>query len=91
MGAVASGSVGGSATSPPTGVAVARSSHSQESLVLATPSSVASFVSAERDCRSRSRVIGESTEARSLSRSSQSSPSRGQDSREEPIHCMGVE
>ena len=37
-GAVAPGGVGDSAASSPTGVAVAGSSHSQESLVLAAPS-----------------------------------------------------
>ena len=50
-GAVASRDVGDSVASSPTGVAVAGSSHSQESLVFAAPSSVASSVSAERDRR----------------------------------------
>ena len=48
--------------------------------MLATPSLIASSVSAERDHWSHSRRIGESTEARSRSPSSESSPSRGQDS-----------
>ena len=52
----------------------------QESLVLAAPSLVAFSVSAGCDHRSRSREIGESTEDCSCSRSSRSSPSRGQDS-----------
>ena len=55
---------------------------SRDSLVLAAPSSVASSLSAERDRRSRSHRIGESTEARSCTHSSQSSPSRGRESRE---------
>ena len=80
--AVAPEGVGDSVASSPTGVAVAGSSRSQESLVLAAPSSVASSVSIERDRRSRSRGIEESTEARSCSRSSQSSPSQSRESRE---------
>ena len=48
-GAVALGGVGDSAASSPTGVAVAKSSHSQESLVLTAPSLVASSVFAEHD------------------------------------------
>ena len=48
-GAVALGGVGDSAASSPTGVAVAKSSCSQESLVLAAPSLVASSVCAEHD------------------------------------------
>ena len=56
------------------GLGVAGSSRSQESLVLAAPSSVASSVSAE--CKALTRLWG-STEAhlRSRSRSSRSSPS----------------
>ena len=76
---MASRSVRDSAASLPTGVAVAESSRSQVSLVLAAPSSVASSVTAERDRRSHSHGIGKSTGARS----SQSSPSRGRDSCEE--------
>ena len=76
-GAVASGSVGDSAAFPLTGVVVAGSLRSQESLLLAAPSSEASSVSAERDRLSRSRGIGESTEARSRSCSLRSFPSRG--------------
>ena len=48
----------------------------------AAPSSVASSASREHDRWSRSPGIGESTENRSRSRSSQYSPSRGRDSRE---------
>ena len=71
MGALAPGSVGDSAASSPPGVGVAGSSQSRESLVLTAPSSVASSApSAERNCRSRSRVAGGSTEARSCCRSS---------------------
>ena len=81
-GAVAPGGVGDLAASSSTGVAVAESSRSQKSLVLAAPSSVASSVSGERDRRSRSRRIGESTEARSCFRSSRSSSSRGRESHE---------
>ena len=63
--ALASVSAGDSAVSSLTGVGVAGSSHSQESLVLADPSLIASFVSARRDRRSRSREIGGSTGDRS--------------------------
>ena len=59
-------------------VRVVGSSCSQESLVLADPSLVASFVSAGRDCWSRSHEFGESTGDRS--RPSRSSPSRGRHS-----------
>ena len=75
--ALAPGSVGDSAASSPQGVGVARSSCLQELLVLAAPSLVASSASVERDRRSRSRVVGGFTEARSHSHSSQSSLSRG--------------
>ena len=75
-GAVAPGGVGDSAASFPVGVAVAWSSRSQESLVLAAPSLVASSVTEECDRRLRSREIGGSAEARSCSCFSQSSPSR---------------
>ena len=78
VGVRALASVGDSASSSLMRVAVAGSSRSQESLVLADPSPVASSVSAGRDCWSRSREIGESPGDRS--RSSRSSPSR--DSRE---------
>ena len=84
-GAVAPGGAGDSTASSPTGIAVAGFSRSQESLVLAAPSSVASSVSREHDRRSRSRWIEESAEARSSSRSSCSSPSRDRESREG--HC----
>ena len=77
----ARGGVGDPAASSSTGVAVVGSSRSQEFLVLAAPSSIASSVSAERDRRSRSCGIGESTEACSRSRSSRSSPSRCRESR----------
>ena len=56
-----------SAASSLPGVGVVGSSRSQESLVLADPSPVASSVSAGCDCRSRSRKIGESTGDRSRS------------------------
>ena len=75
-GAVAPGGVGDSAASSPVGVAVAWSLRSQESLVLAAPSFVASSVTAECDRRLRSREIGGSAEARSCSCFSRSSPSR---------------
>ena len=55
---VAPGSIGDSAASSPPGVEVAGSLRSQESLVLAAPSSVASSVYAEHDHRSCSCEIG---------------------------------
>ena len=81
--ALVTGNVGDSAVSSPSGVWVAGSSCSQESLVLAAPSSVASFASAEHDRRSHSQVAGGSTEARSRPRSTRSSLSRGGESRGE--------
>ena len=75
--ASASGGTSDSATSSLLGVGVVGSSRSQELLVLADPSSVASSVSAGCDRRSRSREIGESTGDRFRLRSSCSSPSRG--------------
>ena len=80
--ASASGGTSDLATSSLLGVGVAGSSRSQELLVLADPSPVASSVSAGCDRRSRSREIGESTGDRFRLRSSCSSPSRGRDSRE---------
>ena len=79
--AMAPGSVGDSAASSSMGVGVAGSSRLQESLVLAAPPSIASSASVERDRRSHSRVAGGSTEPRS--HSSQSSLSRGGESRGE--------
>ena len=76
------GGTSGSAASSLTGVGVTGSSCSQESLVLADPSPVASSVSAGHDRRSRSREIREYTRGRSCSCSSRSYPSRGRDSRE---------
>ena len=80
---LASGGMSDSAASSLPGDGVAGSSHSQELLVLAAPSSVASSVSAERGRQLCSHEIGKSTEDHSCSRSSRSSPSRGRDSREE--------
>ena len=72
---LASGVTSDSATSSLLGIGVAGSSRSQQSLVLAAPSSVASSASAERDHRSSSCEVEGSTEDRSHSRSSRSSPS----------------
>ena len=80
---LASGGTSDSAAASLLGVGVAGFSRSQESLVLAAPSSVASSVSAEGGHRSRSHEIRESTEDCSHSLSSWSSPSQGRDSREE--------
>ena len=77
---LASGGASDSAVSSLPGVGVAGSFRSQESVVFAAPSSVASSASAERDRRSCSREVGGSTEDRYHSRSSWSSPSRGRDS-----------
>ena len=77
---LASGGASDSAVSSLPGVGVAGSFRSQESVVFAAPSSVASSASAERDHRSCSREVGGSTEDRYRSRSSWSSPSRGRDS-----------
>ena len=72
---LAFGGASDSAASSLPGVRVAGSSRSQESLVLAAPSSVASSASAGRDRRSYSHEVGGSTEDQSHSRSSLSSPS----------------
>ena len=65
------------------GVGAARSSHSQESLVLTDTSPVYSSIPAGGDRRSSSRGIGGSTRDRYRSRSSRLSPSQGRDCREE--------
>ena len=79
-GVLASGVASDSAASSLPGVGVAGSSCSQESLVLAAPSSVASSASAERDSQLRCCEVGGSIEDCSRSRSSRSFPSRGRDS-----------
>ena len=80
-GASASAGAGDSAASTLPRVGVAGSSCSQESLVLADPSPVDSFVSAGGDRQSPSREIGGFTGDRS--RAARLSPSRDRDSREE--------
>ena len=81
-----SGGTSDSAASSLPGVGIVGSSRSQESLVLAVPSSVASSASAERGRRSRSRVVGGSNDDRSHSCSSRSSLPLGGETHGE-CHC----
>ena len=78
-GVLASGVASDSAASSLPGVGVAGSSCSQESLVLAAPSSVASSASADHDSQLRCCEVGGSIEDCSRSHSSRSFSSRGRD------------